>query len=121
MVSILNCCPPGFHVVAETRGFIGAVKVILGQGMPSHRHHDLGDLFVNLHVKFPNYIDPSAIALLEQALPPRDPLPKFSSSIATEEVELQEMDARQKHNYSKGGDSMDEDEDGQARVQCANQ
>ena len=99
---------------------IGAVKVILGQGMPSHRHHDLGDLFVNLHVKFPDHIDPSVISLLENALPPRDPLPKFPGNVVTEEVELQEMDARQKHNYTKG-DAMDEDEDGQARVQCANQ
>jgi len=98
----------------------GAVKVILGQGMPSHRHHDFGDLFVNLHVKFPDHVAPSAIALLEKALPPRQPLPKFSSSTVTEEVELQEMDARQKHNYTKG-DAMDEDEDSQARVQCANQ
>jgi len=98
----------------------GAVKVILGQGMPSHRHHDFGDLFVNLHVKFPDHVDPSAVALLEKALPPREPLPKFSSSTVTEEVELQEMDARQKHNYTKG-DAMDEDEDSQGRVQCANQ
>jgi DnaJ family protein A protein 2 len=88
--------------------------------MPSYRHHDFGDLFVNLHVKFPDHIDPAVIPLLEQALPMREPLPKFPSSIVTEEVELQEMDARQKHNYSKG-DAMDEDEDGQARVQCANQ
>ena len=99
---------------------LGAVKVIHGQGMPSYRHHDPGDLFVNLHVKFPDHIDPSAISLLEKALPPRDQLPKFPSNIVTEEVELQEMDARQKHNYSKG-DAMDEDEDSQARVQCANQ
>jgi len=108
------------HAVTERRGFIGAVKVILGQGMPSHRHHDHGDLFVNLHVRFPDHIDPSVIPLLEKALPPRDQLPKLGSNIVTEEVELQEMDARQKHNYTKG-DAMDEDEDGQARVQCANQ
>jgi DnaJ family protein A protein 2 len=88
--------------------------------MPSYRHHDFGDLFVNLHVRFPDYVDPKGVGLLEQALPPRDPLPKFPSNTVTEEVELQEMDARQKHNYTKG-DAMEEDEDGQARVQCANQ
>jgi len=112
--------PLALNARAEGRTSIGAVKVILGQGMPSYRHHDFGDLFVNLHVKFPDHVDPNAIALLEQALPPREPLPKFPSSVVTEEVELQEMDARQKHNYSKG-DAMDEDEDSQARVQCANQ
>lgn len=97
-----------------------SVKVIRGQGMPSQRHHEPGDLYVKFIVKFPESIDPSKVPLLEQALPPRNPMPHFPKSVHMEEVDLDEPDARSSAN-AMADDAMDEDHDGEPRVQCANQ
>lgn len=99
-----------------------ALKVIPGEGMPSQRHHEPGDLFVRVTVRFPDSIPPESIPLLEQALPPRKPLEKFPKGTVLEEVEAAEADARQAE-YAEHGEAMDEDEDGEGepRVQCANQ
>jgi DnaJ family protein A protein 2 len=86
--------------------------------MPSQRHHEPGDLYVKLSVKFPDTIDTACIHLLERALPPRNPIERFDKNIVLEEVNLDNADTR-----SRGGiqdDLMDEDHD-QPRVQCANQ
>lgn len=88
--------------------------------MPSQRHHDFGDLFVNLHVSFPDRLDPDVVPLLEQALPPRKPAQTFPADILVEEVDLTDMDARQQQEHARG-DAMDEDDDPQPRVACANQ
>jgi len=96
----------------------GELKVIHGQGMPSQRHHEPGDLYVKLNVKFPDSMDVAAIPLLERALPPREPLPKLDKNVVLEEVSLDDADTR-----SRGGlrdDAMDEDSE-EPRVQCANQ
>ncbi|KZT58967.1 hypothetical protein CALCODRAFT_481899 [Calocera cornea HHB12733] len=99
----------------------GAVKVIHGQGMPSRRHHDFGDLYVRLKVNFPESIDPAVIPLLEQALPPRMPTEKFPKNIHLEETVLAEPDARQQRATAEDMD-VDEEEDGAGpRVQCQNQ
>lgn len=87
--------------------------------MPSQRHHEPGDLFVHFTVKFPDHIDASLVPQLERVLPPRQPLEKFPKSITLEEVEVDEVDARQRERAS-GADTMDEDEES-PRVQCANQ
>jgi DnaJ family protein A protein 2 len=96
------------------------VKVIRNQGMPSQRHHDFGDLFVNLHVTFPDHLDPAVVPLLEQALPPRKLAETFPTDVAVEEVDLMDMDARQQQEHARG-DAMDEDDDAQPKVACANQ
>jgi DnaJ homolog subfamily A member 2 len=87
--------------------------------MPSLRHHEPGDMFVKLNVKFPDSVDPNSVSLLEKVLPPRAPVEKFGKGVAVEEVDLEEMDARQRAAHERD-DAMDEDED-QPRVQCANQ
>jgi len=97
----------------------GEMKVIPRQGMPSHRHHEPGDLFVALQVNFPDSIDPNVISHLEAALPPRTPIPTFPKSYMIDEVDLHDMDARQQR-QAAGGDPMDEDEE-HPRVQCAQQ
>lgn len=94
------------------------LKVIQGQGMPSQRHHELGDLFIKFNVKWPENIDPSKIHLLEQVLPPRRPLPKLSKGVLVEEVVMSDVDPRQERAMQE--EAMDEDE-GEPRVQCANQ
>jgi len=98
----------------------GDLKVIRGQGMPSQRHHEPGDMFVKLSVKFPDTIDPSLVHHLEAALPPRKKIQKFGKSTLVEEVDMVDLDARQREAMDRDPDAMDED-DGQPRVQCANQ
>lgn len=86
--------------------------------MPSQRHHEPGDMYVKLDVKFPETISIDAIPLLERALPPRKRIQTFDKNILLEEVHLDDADTR-----SRGGvrdDAMDEDT-GEPRVQCANQ
>lgn len=97
---------------------IGDLKVVRGQGMPSQRHHEPGDLFVHFTVKFPTELSSEAFEHLEKALPPREPLGKFDKAV-TEEVEIEEVDARQRSRVD-GDEAMDEDGPG-PRVQCAQQ
>ncbi|EEB98026.1 hypothetical protein MPER_02543, partial [Moniliophthora perniciosa FA553] len=42
----------------------GDLKVIHGQGMPSQRHHEPGDMYVKLTVSFPDSIPQESIPLL---------------------------------------------------------
>lgn len=77
-------------------------------------------MLVHLTVQFPESINPESIPLLERALPPRTPLETFPKTVMPEEVELDDVDARQAERASSGGEPMDED-DGEPRVQCANQ
>jgi len=96
---------------------LGDLKVIHEQGMPSQRHHEPGDMYVKLDVKFPETISVDAIPLLERALPPRKRLQTFEKNILLEEVHLDDTDTR------SGGvrdNAMDEDT-AEPRVQCANQ
>jgi len=100
----------------------GALKIIPGQGMPSHRHHEPGDLYVRLNVAFPDTINPAAIPLLEKSLPPRRPLPVLPNHVVLEEVVMSDLDARQQKTAQKAHEDMDEDgEHGEPRVACANQ
>jgi DnaJ family protein A protein 2 len=100
----------------------GHEKVIQGQGMPNQRHHDLGDLYIKFNVVFPDSLSPDVIPHLEKALPPRTPLPDVPKGYAIDEVDIEELDARQRRNVERrSDDAMDEDEEGQPRVQCQNQ
>jgi DnaJ homolog subfamily A member 2 len=102
----------------ETVNVIDDLKVVHGQGMPSQRHHELGDLYIKFSIKWPEHIDPSKIHLLEEVLPPRRSLPKFPRGVHVEEVDMSDVDPRQERAMQE--ESMDEDE-GEPRVQCANQ
>jgi hypothetical protein len=98
----------------------GDIKVIQGQGMPSHRHHDHGNLYVKLNIKFPDSLTPDQLTGLEKALPARRKLNKISSKVFQEEVHLTEPSEREKQGAASDG--MDEDEDderGGPGVQCA--
>jgi len=96
----------------------GALKVIHGQGMPSQRHHQLGDLYVKLQVKFPDSLDQTKLHHLESVLPARNPVEKFPKSIVLEQVSLDTPDPMQRERASE--EAMDEDET-EPRVQCSNQ
>ncbi|KIW04030.1 chaperone DnaJ, variant [Verruconis gallopava] len=110
----------------------GAVKVVRGQGMPSFRHHDYGNLYIKFDVKFPTRISgpdgesmtPEQVRALESVLPPRiqPQLPPPDAMI--EDFLLDEYDP-QRDGGRRGMNAMDEDEDdmhpGAERVQCASQ
>lgn len=106
----------------------GTIKQIRGQGMPSYRHHDMGNLYIHFDVKFPedNFNTPEKLMLLEEVLPPRA-LPELNPDAMVEDVVLEPVDERdQARAQQQGGHGMhDEDDDMHGgsgeRVQCASQ
>lgn len=114
MVRLLNSHYQSALLIAIT----GALKVIHGQGMPAPRHHDPGDLYVKITVKFPEHIDPAVIPSLEAALPPRNQMDQIPKDAIIEECVLAEPERdRRRPDHD---DSMEEDGD-EPRVQCGNQ
>lgn len=91
--------------------------------MPSQRHHEPGNLYIKINIKFPESIPEASIPLLESALPPRQPLDKFDKNVILEEVVLEEPDSSHRAHRGMHDEDMDEDGDGdgEPRVQCANQ
>lgn len=114
----------------------GEVKVIRGQGMPSYRHHDFGNLYIQFDVKFPEVINgppgqdgyptqmtPQQVKALESVLPPRKPQAIPPPDAMTEDYALEKVDPMQEG--GRANRMMDDDEDemhpGGERVQCASQ
>ncbi len=107
--------------------------MVPGQGMPSYRHHDFGDLYIQFEVMMPTMEQfekdgrADKIMMLRDILPePRyvEPVPEEAMR---EDYELQTLDNTQQTRAQMGGGAggmpMD-DEDGQGgaeRVQCASQ
>lgn len=103
----------------------GAVKVIKGQGMPSFRHHDHGNMYVQFDVKFPGKGEIQNVEMLEQVLPPRSSASQPpADAMVDEAVDLEDVDARQQAR-AHGATGMDEEDEeggqGGERVQCASQ
>ncbi|KAH8928157.1 hypothetical protein BT69DRAFT_1213258 [Atractiella rhizophila] len=98
----------------------GSIQVIPGQGMPSYRHHEPGDMIVTLNVRFPESLPLEVLPVIETALPARTPVKQYDQKkFLTEEVELEELtEAQARRKEQENG--MDEDEDGGPQVQCAN-
>lgn len=103
----------------------GETKMITNEGMPHYkRPFDKGNLFVTFEVNFPppNWVAENKLLMLEQILPPRQPVNAGSGH--TEEVMLSTIDPMY---ANRNGASMDEDEEeeraggGQPGVQCAQQ
>ena len=102
--------------------------MIRGQGMPSYRHHDFGNLYVQFDVKFPEKhwtSEPGAYdalkAILPSSLNPTAPPPETM----TETADIEDIDASQQAR-AQGASAMDEDDEdghpaGGERVQCASQ
>ncbi|PWY85296.1 mitochondrial protein import protein MAS5 [Aspergillus eucalypticola CBS 122712] len=105
----------------------GAIKVIKGQGMPSYRHHDFGNLYIQFDVKFPEKDQLKNLELLEQVLPPRMEQSQPPQDAMIEDFELEDIDGSETSQARAHGaaNSMDEDDDdvppGAERVQCASQ
>lgn len=101
----------------------GVVKMIRGQGMPSYRHHDYGNMYIQFSVKFPekNWTDdPAAFEALRKVLPSPELVNTPPGESMSEPADLEDVD-----NASKGfGGAMEEDEEHEQhgeRVQCASQ
>lgn len=109
---------PGEAIAPET------VKMIRGQGMPSYRHHDYGNMYIQFSVKFPekNWTqDPAAFEALRKVLPSPELVNTPPAESMTEPADLEDVD-----NSARGfNGAMEEDEEhehhGGERVQCASQ
>ncbi|PLB45077.1 mitochondrial protein import protein MAS5 [Aspergillus steynii IBT 23096] len=105
----------------------GSIKVIKGQGMPSYRHHDFGNLYIQFDVKFPEKDQLQNLNLLDQVLPPRMEQAKPPTDAMVEDFELEEIDGSEYSQARAHGaaSGMDDDDDdvppGAERVQCASQ
>jgi DnaJ family protein A protein 2 len=102
--------------------------MIRGQGMPSYRHHDFGNMYVQFDVKFPEKnwtLEPTAFDTLKAILPTSLQLTGPPAETMTENADLEDVDAGQQAR-AQGASAMDEDDEdghpaGAERVQCASQ
>ncbi|KAG9071982.1 Type I HSP40 co-chaperone [Linnemannia hyalina] len=103
----------------------GELKAVMGQGMPTERHHDFGNLYIQFEIEFPaaNWTDLAQIEQLRAILPPAPAPPALPKGAHIEEVSLTEMDPRQKARAEQGHMGGDDDEEGGqgSGVQCAQQ
>ncbi|PGH19193.1 chaperone DnaJ [Polytolypa hystricis UAMH7299] len=103
----------------------GIIKVIKGQGMPSFRHHDFGNLYIQFNVKFPEASEVQNVELLEKVLPPRMQQSQPPPDSMVEDFDLEEVDPSNQARAHGASGLDDEDEDGMPhgaeRVQCASQ
>jgi DnaJ homolog subfamily A member 2 len=104
--------------------------MIRGQGMPSPRHHDFGNMYIRFNVKFPekNWSeDPAAYEALRKLLPPPISQKTPPSEAMTEPADLDDPENAQQSRVfgGAGPGAMDEDDEdghpGAERVQCASQ
>ncbi|KAF4976350.1 hypothetical protein FZEAL_6970 [Fusarium zealandicum] len=106
-----------------------SVKMVRGQGMPSPRHHDFGNMYIRFNVKFPEKQwteDPEVFEALRKALPPPATLSNPPSDAMSEPASLEDLDTQaQGKVFGNGEGMMDEDDEdghpGGERVQCASQ
>ena len=93
--------------------------------MPSFRHHDLGNLYIQFDVKFPDKTDLRNLELLEDVLPPRARQNAPPADSMAEEHDLEDVDPRNQARAQGAAGMEDEDEDGvphgAERMQCASQ
>lgn len=105
--------------------------MIRGQGMPTYRHHDFGNLYVKFSVKFPEKAwtdDPAAFEALRKLLPAPALETVPPTDAMTEVADLEEVDPLANggnRGFAEGNPnamSDDDDENPHAeRVQCASQ
>lgn len=105
--------------------------------MPSYRHHDFGNLYVQFEVKFPEKLHgppdadgypsnmtPQQVKALESVLPPRKPQNIPPPDAMTEDYSLEKVDPMQEGGRARGATGEDDEDEmhaGGERVQCASQ
>jgi len=98
------------------------LKMIEKEGMPIHRHHNHGNLYIRFEIEFPkpNFCSEEQLSQLEKILPQRQPQPMVGDD--TEEVVLSNCDAtHQSRMESVEQDEESEMHNGHGGVQCAQQ
>lgn len=101
--------------------------MIRGQGMPSMRHHDFGNLYIQFDVKFPppNFNNPEQLKLLENILPSRKEQTQPPRDAMIDDFQLEDVDASGQRRAQGATGMEDEEEDGvphgAERMQCASQ
>jgi len=103
--------------------------MLRGQGMPSPRHHDTGNLYIQFDVKFPekNWMqDEAGFEALRSLLPPARAIANPPAEAMTEPADLEDVDTSvgAKAFGANGAGMEEEDEEGHPhaeRVQCASQ
>ena len=107
------------HVIFETRSLtniiLGTVKMVRGQGMPSHRHHDFGNLFIQFDVKFPEKnwtTNPEHFEALKSILPPTVQPITPPIDVEAEQADLEDMDPQSQSRAAHGMGDDDDDMDG---------
>ncbi|ODQ64466.1 DnaJ-domain-containing protein [Nadsonia fulvescens var. elongata DSM 6958] len=102
----------------------GCLKVIEGKGMPSYRHHNFGNMFVQFEVDFPKayFADEHTLQQIEALLPKKE-VPSIPKNAQVEEVMLADADPIKQRASQGMHDDEDEDYEGQGGqgVQCASQ
>ncbi|CAG8736026.1 8707_t:CDS:2, partial [Acaulospora morrowiae] len=113
-----------FHIEhLDNRVLEVKIKAIPSQGMPSHRHHTFGTLYIKFDIEFPerNWTDDvSKLDLLKEILPSsiKNESPPIDQ---IEQVELSSLDSIQQQNVLNNN-TQDDDEEGHGpNVQCAQQ
>jgi DnaJ family protein A protein 2 len=99
----------------------GSVRMVRGQGMPSPRHHDFGNLYIQFEVRFPEKgwtQDDAAFESLRAILPPAAAAAAPPPDAMTEPADLEEPDTK---HAGMPGDDDDGHPQGTERVQCASQ
>lgn len=101
--------------------------MIRGQGMPSPRHHDFGNMYIQFNVTFPekNWSDdPTVFEALRKVLPTSAVQNIPPAEAMSEPADLEDLDGTSQSRVF-GGAGMDEDDEdghpGGERVQCASQ
>ena len=99
--------------------------MIKGQGMPSFRHHDFGNLYIQFDVKFPDKTELRNLHFLEEVLPQRNRQIAPPPDAMAEDYDLEDVDPRNQARAQGAAGLDDEDEDGipqgAERMQCASQ
>ncbi|OTB08834.1 hypothetical protein M426DRAFT_316857 [Hypoxylon sp. CI-4A] len=114
---------PGEAIAPDT------VKMLRGQGMPAHRHHHHGNMYIQFSVKFPerNWTDnQEAFEALRKILPSPALQITPPADAMTDTVDLEDLDHQgQARAFGGAAAGMDEDDDDgnphADRVQCASQ
>ena len=85
--------------------------MVRGQGMPSHRHHDFGNLYIQFDVKFPEKnwtTNPEHFESLKSILPPTVQPITPPIDVEAEQADLEDMDPQ---SQSRAAHGMGEDDD----------
>lgn len=108
----------------------GEIKVVRGQGMPSYRHHDFGNLYVQFNINFPDRLggpdgevmSDAQIKALESVLPPRMPQHVPPENAMTEDFSLEKVETDRETTRAHQANVMDDDDEdmqgGGSNVQC---